>query len=334
MSRLTKRMLASVGAVALVAELVSMTGAASAAPLVGDDEVPVQLVEALPSTGAESSGALTSAGYAGTGVTENGIAPEATVVSDGAFEGQPRDGESVIGADGRVQVVGTATQQYPARAIGQIEFTDFDGGQFICTGWLIDSNSILTSGHCAFNPHPNGNHIIQSAQFFPGRSNCDINFQNCVDPFGGCSVNSAFSRAGWRVNGRAKDDWAVLGLNCNIGNTVGYLGYFALDGVNKLDGKTGRVEGYPGDKPPGTHWKMSGTMASRSNADMLHYAIDTAGGQSGSPIMVANRPACGGPCGMGIHSYGAGGNPPLNSGPRITIANFNTITSQRQQNGN
>ena len=57
--------------------------------------------------------------------------------------------ESVIGPDGRVRV--NPTTGYPARAVGQIELVD-QGDQFICTGWLIDANSILSSGHCAFNP--------------------------------------------------------------------------------------------------------------------------------------------------------------------------------------
>lgn len=282
--------------------------------------MPIVGLSAPPSTGAEN-GSSTSAGFAGTGrLAESGLAPEATVAR-GTHEGQPLGGESVIGADGRVQV--TDTTQYPARAIGQIEFVqDFDS--FICTGWLIDANSILTSGHCAYDGGTNN--IIESAQFFPGRNGAS-------DPYGGCNVVSVFARNGWKFQGRAKDDWAIMQLDCSIGNTVGYLGYFSVPGVNQLDGKTGRVEGYPGDKPNGTHWKMSGTMHPRTGADMIHYTLDTAGGQSGSPIMVANRPSCGGPCGMGIHSYGAGGNPPTNSGPRITQANFDTITSVRQGNG-
>lgn len=324
MSRFTKRTIIVAAVAGLVASLAAVGGAPAASGQGTDEAVPV-VAAAAASAGVESSGPLTSPAFAGNGPTErSGVAPEATVISDGTFDGRPVNGESVIGPDGRVQV--TDTTQYPARAIGQIELVDFDGGEFICTGWLIDSNSILTSGHCAFNPAPTGDHIIQSAQFFPGRN-------GGFDPFGGCNVTSAFSRAGWRVNGLAKDDWAVMGLDCPIGNTVGWLGYFSLSAVNGLDGKTARVEGYPGDKPFGTHWKMSGTIAARTDANNVYYPMDTFGGQSGSPIMVANRPACGGPCGMGIHSYGADGVPPLNSGPRITTRNFNIITTQRQLNG-
>lgn len=323
MPRFTKRAAIALAVAALGASLTAVTGAPAATGQEAGDSgpVPIEILSAPPVLGGES-GALTSPGSPGTGVlTEAGLAPEATVVS-GSREGQPIGGESVIGVDGRQQV--TDTTQYPASAIGQIEFTQ-GGDSFICTGWLVDPEFILTSGHCAYDPTPFGGDPVDAAQFFPGRN-------GAFDPFGGCNVTGLFAKSGWRTQGKAKHDWAVMRLDCAIGNTVGTLGFFAVPGLNQLDGKTGRVEGYPGDKPFGTHWKMSGTMASRTDASMVYYPIDTAGGQSGSPIMVANRPSCGGPCGMGIHSYGATGNPPLNSGPRITTQNFQTIVGVIQNN--
>ncbi len=319
MSRFSRRTAIMVAIILGLAGLTAVGGAPSAS---GQEASPPAIV-ALPAPprGVQETGTLVSPGFAGT-ATEAGVAPEATVRT-GQFEGEAVSPESVIGADGRVQV--TNTTQYPASAIGQIEFTQ-DTAQFICTGWLIDSNSILTSGHCSFDPSPSGGNIIESAQFFPGRN-------GGTDPFGGCNVVSVFAKSGWRLHGRVKDDWSIQQLDCNIGNTVGFLGYFSLTAVNGLDGKTARVEGYPGDKPFGTHWKMSGTISARTDANNVYYPMDTFGGQSGSPIMVANRPSCGGPCGMGIHSYGASGNPPLNSGPRITNANFNTISDVADNNG-
>lgn len=331
MSRFIKR--AAVGAAvgALAVTSLALTGAPPASGQDANAEagpVPIEVLAAPPRSAAPATSQASpgSRGTLGAGIAESGMAPEATVAAppeaDYQTLGEP---ESVIGPDGRQQV--TNTTVYPARAIGQITIFQNSGprpGNFICTGWLIDRNTILTSGHCAFEG--GFNDPIASAQFFPGRNGAS-------NPFGGCNVVGIFAKAGWRNQAKAKDDWAVMQLDCNIGNTVGWLGYFSVPRPDQLDGKTGRVEGYPGDKPPGTHWKMSGTMHRNSNANMIRYRIDTAGGQSGSPIMVANRPSCGGPCGMGIHSYGAFGNPPTNSGPRITGANFNTITAQRQLNG-
>ena len=74
---------------------------------------------------------------------------------------------SVIGKDGRTKV--TDTTVYPARAIGQLVVGQ-NGQEYICTGWLIDLNTILTSGHCAYNPSAGGGDIIEYATFAPGRN--------------------------------------------------------------------------------------------------------------------------------------------------------------------
>ena len=85
--------------------------------------------------------------------------------------GMPAGIESVIGDDGRVRV--TDTESYPASAIGQIELTSAwspEPGDFICTGWLIDPNTILSSGHCAYQPIAAGDATsIESVFFAPGR---------------------------------------------------------------------------------------------------------------------------------------------------------------------
>jgi glutamyl endopeptidase len=332
MSRLIRRAAIAAAITVALASLTAVGGATTASGQEASEPVPIVGL-APPVTGAGSSGPQVSPGHPGnSSLMERGVAPEATVLG-GTGGGQPLGTESVIGPDGRVQV--TNTTQYPASAIGQITLFQDNGqepGNYICTGWLIDNNSILTSGHCSYDPPVsrggNGGGIIANAQFFPGRNGAS-------NPFGGCNVVSVFAKSGWINQGRAVDDWSIQQLDCTIGATVGVIGYFTVPGVNQLDGKTARVEGYPGDKPPGTHWKMSGTISSMTNANNVFYPMDTAGGQSGSPIMVANRPSCGGPCGMGIHSYGS---PPppfpqLNSGPRITQEVFDKIADIADNNG-
>lgn len=237
--------------------------------------------------------------------------------------GAPVGTESVIGPDGRVRV--TDTTAYPASAIGQIELVRYNGSAAQCTGWLIDGNTILTSGHCAYEPAPSGDRRIRSATFSPGRN-------GAVTPFGTCGVTSVWAPLGWRVKANAWADFAVMQLNCNIGATVGHLGIFAVPGTNGLAGVQAKVEGYPGDKPFGTQWKMGGTIHHSTDRSVF-YAMDTAGGQSGSPVFQPNRSACGGPCAMAIHSYSAVGNPLNNSGPRITAGRFDVIRGIADDNG-
>jgi glutamyl endopeptidase len=262
-----------------------------------------------------------SPSFAGTATS---VAPQ---LNDGSA-GMPAGIESVIGPDGRVRV--NDTESYPASAIGQIELTfgpeDPMPGDFICTGWLIDPNTILSSGHCAYEPTATGDALVNSATFTPGRN-------GAVDPFGGCNVLQAYSPAGWRVNGKFTADWSLMHLDCAIGDTVGWLGYFWKAGADGLKGLKVRVEGYPGDKPSGTQWKMNGTI-SASNKNMAYYTMDTFGGQSGSPVFVPNRGTCG-PCGAAIHSYGVGLPGPgatRNAGPRITKSKFMLISDLADDN--
>ncbi|GAA3464243.1 trypsin-like serine peptidase [Saccharothrix longispora] len=60
--------------------------------------------------------------------------------------------------------------------------------------------------------------------------------------------------------------------------------------------------------------------ASSQTADKLWYWIDTAGGQSGSPVYHHNSVTpglCGGWCVTGIHTNGVAGANPTNSGTRF-----------------
>ena len=256
-------------------------------------------------------------------VSPSGHGPRVSRAFGGA-DASPIVMRSVIGGDGRTQV--TDTTVYPARAIGQIELTQ-NGDMFICTGWLIDANTILASGHCAFNPSPGGGDSIETATFSAGRN-------GGTDPYGTCNVLSVYAPKAWRVNGKSAHDWSLMQLDCAVGDTVGWLGYFFKEGVTSLEGTPAVAEGYPGDKSFGTQWVMDGSIKA-STAQMVFYKMDTFGGQSGSPIFQPNRPSCGGPCAMAVHSYGVGGTGPgakNNSGPRITAKRFDLISELAAQN--
>jgi glutamyl endopeptidase len=79
------------------------------------------------------------------------------------------------------------------------------------------------------------------------------------------------------------------------------------------------VEGYPGDKPYGTMW-WDADSSYTYTANKLWYWIDTAGGQSGSPVYHWNSITpgyCGGWCVTAIHTNGVVGGNPTNSGTRF-----------------
>lgn len=251
-------------------------------------------------------------------------------VSDGAELGLDREAmlklpgvsapvgiESVIGADRRQQVF---TNGFPARAVALITFT---GGR--CTGWMIGSNTVATAGHCVHTGGPGGNWRPRlSFRVSPG-------YTGTSAPFGTCTAKWLASVTGWTVNGDERFDYGVVKLNCTVGNSTGWFGFWWQ--AASLTGLDMATQGYPGDKPL-TQW-ISSDRIRTTLTDQIFYRADTTGGQSGSPVWEDREPGsafCTGACAMGIHAYGLHGAAPHstdNHGKRITQATFNNLIAWR-----
>lgn len=107
-------------------------------------------------------------------------------------------------------------------------------------------------------------------------------------------------------SGDTNYDWCAVTLQNNLGSANGWFG----KGWSKsnINGKNVTVSGYPSDKR-GYQYKDSGTTKS-STTYKVKYDIDTAGGQSGSPVYDSNGIV------WAIHTYSASS--PNNCGNRIT----------------
>lgn len=315
----------------VVALLAALAGGASAAPAQqGDPAAPTVTVLATPTErGPTSSRAHVPSGGSTFAATSPEVATvPATVAVPQSIIG---DAESVIGADGRERVRLDRTSTFPLSAIGQIEFRYTPSGTpYICTGYLIDGNSVLTAGHCSFEGGTGSGGQIASATFFPGR---ERNNGVVVNPFGSCAVSDVWAPDQWIDDGNPAHDYSVQQLagGCDFSETAGSFGLFTLEGHNAFAGRRLRVEGYPGDKSYGSRWKMADEVY-RNSINTLFYPMDTYGGQSGSPLFKWNRPSCGGPCSAGVHAYGASGTPPMNSGPMLTAGRISTILAVAAQN--
>ena len=225
----------------------------------------------------------------------------------------PIGAESVIGADTRRRV--NQTTGFPARANVLITFS---AGR--CTGWLISKDTVITAGHCV---HPGGDmggfYPVSSYRIYPGRN-------GSANPYGSCTARWTASVAGWTMDGDDAFDYGAIKLNCTIGNTTGWYGYFWTS--TSLTGLPTIVSGYPGDKPL-TQWR-SDDLIRVNQARRLFYQNDTLGGMSGSPVYY-NRAGCGF-CAMAVHAYGTYGAPPFstnNHGTRVTKAVFNNLNAWR-----
>lgn len=216
--------------------------------------------------------------------------------------------ESIIGPDNRVRV--TPTSSFPARATVLIIFS---AGR--CSGWLIGPNTVVTAGHCV---HPGGGgsfYPTTSYRIYPGRN-------GAASPYGSCTARWLASVPGWTVSKRDDYDYAAIKLNCSIGNTTGWYGFFWQSA--SLTGLPTTINGYPGDKPL-TQWRSSDVVRV-TQTRRVFYQSDTVGGVSGAPVWYS-RSGCG-LCAMAVHAYGTYNGPPFstnNHGTRITQAVFNNL---------
>jgi glutamyl endopeptidase len=226
---------------------------------------------------------------------------------------------SVIGTDDRSRV--TATNVYPARAVVAITFEDKR-----CTGFLINANTVATAGHCVHTGRRTGRWYDRATyRIYPGRNGAQT-------PYGSCGAKSLHSVNAWLRNGNRNHDYGAIKLDCSIGDTVGWLGFWWQP--QTLNAAETTVTGYPTDMPANTLWESRDSVRLTRNV-RLFYQNDTGPGMMGSPVWRV-RPAgsehCVGPCVMAIHNRDVGGSGAYrthNSGQRITRAVFNNFIRWR-----
>ncbi|HEX5540888.1 MAG TPA: trypsin-like serine protease [Micromonospora sp.] len=214
---------------------------------------------------------------------------------------------SIIGPDERYRV--NPTTAFPYRAVALITFS---GGR--CTGWFYGPDVVGTAGHCLHSGGSRGSWKT-NVVVYPGYNG------SAGAPYGSCTAKSLHSVSGWTASGNHEYDYGAIKLNCTVGNTVGWFGYWTQ--TTSLNGEVTRVCGYSGDKPLeqwcGDHDNGAIARVVNSTTEKVYYRNDTVGGVSGAAVF-QNRSGCG-YCTMAFHGYG--GNP--NSGKRITQTAANNM---------
>lgn len=224
--------------------------------------------------------------------------------------------ETIIGADTRVRV--NPTTVYPARAMVLITFST-GAGTARCSGALIGVNTVATAGHCVHRGSGGSAGFFPPSSFriYPGRNGAS-------SPYGVCTAKTLYTVAGWASSRSELYDYGAIKLNCSVGATTGFLGFFWQTAT--LTGLPSIINGYPGDKPL-TQWRSTDIIRA-TTTQQIFYQNDTVGGMSGSPVYY-NRSRCG-LCMMGVHAYGLHGIAPHstnNHGIRITQAVFNNLVT-------
>ncbi len=222
--------------------------------------------------------------------------------------------ESVINFDARLR---QNTTQYPQRAIVYITRNGFQH----CTGWMIGADTLATAGHCVHTGGSSGSfYAASSFRVYPG-------YDLGTGALGSCTVSQTFASSFWTSTGGPANDWGAMKLNCTVGNSSGWFGLYSK---NRFKGEPAIISGYPGDIPGKQMLGADKIRATQTNR--LCYRVDTAGGQSGSPIFHDRKKATHstGFWAFGIHAYGAGtcgGKSNMNSGTWITKSRITLLKS-------
>lgn len=253
---------------------------------------------------------LESPPFEGTGVLPEGA--RVAKVAPPRPDARPAGGagiESIIDTDERHQV--SDTTLFPFRAIASLVIASVNGN-FICTGFFIDADTIATAGHCVYGSELGG--WATSITAYPGRNGAST-------PFGSATSVAMFAPDEWVDTEDERFDYGAIKLGTALGETTGWLGYGVKIDEAMLNRRI-RIFGYPADKPVGTLWGMRLNVRA-VEPEKVYYKIDTFGGQSGSPVYGRVSKSCQ-PCAFGIHAYGAGGvlHPRSNSGTRVTADVF------------
>lgn len=229
---------------------------------------------------------------------------------------QPRSVfESILGDIDRRQRI-LETELTPWRMICALEIVSQTGLDYVGTGWLAGPRTVITAGHCVYDPVELGG-WARRITITPGRNG------DAPSPFNK-AVSSDFSTTDRWKEARDPDfDYAAIHLDTDLGAQVGSFGIGVLKD-SELQDRLVNISGYPFSPGEGKSQYFHANRVKALTARRLFYDIDTLGGQSGAPVWAyfEDNPTV--PVVVGIHAYGVGGVPTglnvvANSGPRILM---------------
>jgi glutamyl endopeptidase len=202
--------------------------------------------------------------------------------------------------DDRAPVTNSAS--VPWRCICHLVMQGMHTVDVFGTGWFAGPRTIITAGHNLFS-HQTG-HGPKKVVAIPGR------FRNQA-PFGFFQAEAIDVHPRWRKGAHKEHDLGVIWLKEPVGETVGWFGTGVYSDAMLRELLINNA-GYPSDKPMGTQWFNAGRVMG-VDPFTLSYGLDTAEGQSGSPIFhfdLQGRRIV-----VAVHAYGLC---PKNFGIRVT----------------
>ena len=159
-----------------------------------------------------------------------------------------------------------------------IRITAPNGRQYIGSGFMIGPSAVATTAHTIYNTAYGGDFFASSAIITPARADSSA-------PYGSASASQFVVYNFWTEDQDVEYDWAIIELNSNIGDSVGYLGLQYQSG--SYAGKSVMLNGYPGQVNGVQTQIMYQSNGSISNSyDKLLRSTNTNvdSGMSGGPV--------------------------------------------------
>lgn len=148
------------------------------------------------------------------------------------------------------------------------------------TGFMIGPNTVATCGHNIYDDSYGTNRKwAMSITVAPG-------MDGNTYPYGVASAVSWEVGANWLYFGDNQDDWGIIRLNTNIGNTVGLMGFHTQ--TASFNGTNASAFGYPRFVGGVEKFKMYhsyGTITESYTLLLASNNINVSGGMSGGPLL-------------------------------------------------
>jgi len=219
----------------------------------------------------------------------------------------------VFPPDDRTKI--SSTSNFPWSSICKLYITAADETRWIGSGAMIDAYHVLTAGHMVYQ-HENGGWASQ-VEVIPG-------MKENSEPFGNAYATYMRTYTGWIQDEMEEHDWAVLTLDRTIGNKTGWMGRMTANPSDPIYLGTLHTAGYPGDLDLGENMYYVSDVGADTDEFNHWYWMDSAGGQSGSPVWAEIN---GSGYILSIHAYEYVGGAYANFGTRLDQDKFDQINA-------
>jgi V8-like Glu-specific endopeptidase len=219
----------------------------------------------------------------------------------------------VFPPDDRVKI--TSTSSFPWSSICKIYITAADNSRWVGSGAMIDAYHVLTAAHLVYL-HENGGWASR-VEVIPG-------MRRNSEPFGSAYATHMRAYSGWIQDEMEEHDWAVLTLDRTIGNKTGWMGRMTANPTDPIYLGTLHTAGYPGDLDFGENMYYVSDIGADVDQFNHWYWMDSAGGQSGSPVWAEIN---GSGYILSVHAYEYLGGTYANFGTRLNQDKYDQINA-------